>query len=302
MRFPLTLVLGALILSVACTQGSEDPSGPEEPRVAASFYPLYEAAQRVGGNRVEVGNLTPPGVEPHDLELTTAQTDVIIDSDLVVYLGGGFQPSIEETLTRASGKTIDVLEGLELIEGGPDADDGHEVDPHVWLDPHQMSGIVTRIEEALISLDPQGRDGYTLRAEAYRTEMKGLDEAFRTWLADCKRDLIVTNHASFGYLAARYGLQQETISGLTPESEPDPRRIAELTDLVRRRGVTTIFTETLASPRVAETLAREAGVRTGVLNPLEGLSDEQLARGQTYVTVMNENLFELRAALDCNRP
>jgi zinc transport system substrate-binding protein len=283
-------LLVVMVLSTACaTDQPETTPGDQEGRtVVAGIYPLFEAAQRVGGDRVMVSNLTAPGVEPHDLELTTSQVDSILDADLLVYIGDGFQPAIEESAGRMSGRTLDVLE-----------EDEEGADPHVWLDPRRMSDIVGQIESVLAELDPEGRDGYTARADAYRTELAALDEAFEAGLSDCDRDLIVTNHASFGYLADRYGLRQEAISGLSPESEPDPARLAELTDLVEAEGVTTVFTETLASPRVAETLAREAGVTVAVLDPLEGLTDAGIQQGRTYVTVMEDNLDAIRAALGC---
>ncbi|HVL80455.1 MAG TPA: metal ABC transporter substrate-binding protein [Actinomycetota bacterium] len=304
MKRASAVVLCALLLAAGCSDPQREPGSADPLAVVASVYPLAEVAQRVGGERVEVTNLTPPGVEPHDLELTTAQADAILDADLVLYLGAGFQPAIEETVQRSEGQALDLLDEVDPISGGHDHDHEQEedegsIDPHVWLDPRRMSDIVTRIEEALAEADPDGRAGYAERAEAYRTELKGLDEAFSQGLADCDRDLIVTNHASFGYLADRYGLEQEAVTGLAPGSEPDPRRLAELSDLVRRRGVTTVFTETLADPRVAETLAREAGVRTAVLDPIEGLSDEQVRAGRSYVTVMADNLAALRTALGC---
>jgi zinc transport system substrate-binding protein len=147
--------------------------------------------------------------------------------------------------------------------------------------------------------DPSGASIYERNAERYRGQIEALDQRFREGLHDCARRVIVTSHAAFGYLAARYGLVQEPIAGLSPEAEPDPKRLAELADLVRREGVTTIFTEELVSPRVADTVAREAGVKTAVLNPLEGLTPQELARGESYVSVMGENLAALRVALGC---
>lgn len=286
--------LGAMVVALAtvlaaCGRPGDggDPSGTAGGRtqVVAGFYPLAEAARRVGGDRVEVTDLTPGGAEPHDLELSSRDVDRIEDADVVVYLGGGFQPAVEKAAERASGAAIDLLDG--------------EDDPHVWLDPVRMQAIVERVADALAAADPEGAEAFASGKAAYLAELRTLDDAFESGLAGCARRVIVTSHDAFGHLAARYDLRQEAIAGVDPETEPDPRRLAELVDEVRARGVTTIFSEALVSPEVAETLAREAGVRTAVLDPIEGLSDERRAAGADYVSVMNENLVALRTALGC---
>jgi zinc transport system substrate-binding protein len=218
-------------------------------------------------------------------------------------MGHGFQPAVEDVAkSRHSGVTVDVLGALaaqrklrELPSGAQETG----TDPHVWLDPVLMGDVVDEVMKALTLADPAGAPIYQRNAERYRSEIEALDRRFRDGLADCARHVIVTSHAAFGYLAARYGLVQEAIAGLSPEAEPDPKRLAELADLVRREGVTTIFTEELVSPRVADTLAREAGVQTAVLNPLEGLTFQEVARGEDYVSVMDKNLATLRTALGC---
>ncbi|MCA1691180.1 MAG: metal ABC transporter substrate-binding protein [Actinobacteria bacterium] len=266
----------------------------------AGFYPVFEAARRVGGDRVSVVDLTPAGAEPHDLELDSRQVDRIEDADLVFYLDGGFQPGVERAVRRAEGEVVDVsnlgpsgplsgVEGPGLIEG----------DPHVWLDPSLMARVVERIRAAYVKVDPASAPAYEARAQEYVAELNQLDDAFRRSLADCDRRVIVTAHAAFGYLARRYGLTQEAVAGLSPESEPDPGRLAQLSDMVRARGVTTIFYETLVSPKVAQALAREAEVRTAVLNPVEGRTDEEVDAGQTYLSLMRTNLTTLRSALGC---
>jgi zinc transport system substrate-binding protein len=304
MRIPvgsLTLALAVAILltHVGCTRSNEGSGG--RVTVVASFYPIYEAARRVGGDRVYVTNLTPAGAEPHDLELSPKQVDEILDARVVLYMGLGFQPAVEEAVKGRSGGVVDLLAGLSTqlrkLEGEGSLPGG--ADPHVWLDPKLMANMVGEVREALSRADPAGSGTYVRNAEAYGAEVDALDGLFSRGLRDCDRRVIVTSHAAFGYLAARYGLRQEAISGVSPEAEPDPRRLAQLADLVRREGVTTIFTEELVSPRVADTLAREAGVRTAVLNPLEGLTSTELARGEGYVSVMERNLKDLRLALGC---
>jgi len=295
-RIHAALIGLAISLGPACGGGG-DADG--RPQVVASFYPLYEAAQRVGGDKVQVRNLTPGGSEPHDLELNSRQVDQIEEADVVLFVGRGFQPAIELVAQRAQGTTLDVLSGLGNLRPAGTGDDKLEVDPHVWLDPTLLKAIVGEVAGALATADPAHRATYEANARAYSRELDELDAAFTTGLADCERRTIVTAHSAFGYLAGRYNLTQDAIAGLEPESEPSPQRLADLADKVRADGTTTIFYETLVSPRVAESLAREAGVRTAVLDPLEGLTDEDAKAGRTYVSGMRENLAALRQALAC---
>jgi zinc transport system substrate-binding protein len=273
-------VAGALLVACGAGAGGADDG---RPLVVAGFYPLAEAAQRIGGPEVEVVNLTPPGVEPHDLELSPDQVGQLEDADLVLYLGGGFQPAVDEVAARRDGPTLDLLEGLDVE------------DPHFWLDPTRFAEAVDRIAEAMADLDPESAE----RAAEYRAELEALDREIEAGLADCARSEIVTAHDAFSYLADRYGLHQIPIAGVSPESEPDPDRLADLTELVESLGVTTVFFESLVSPDLAETLAREAGVDTAVLDPIEGLSEDDIADGATYAGVMRDNLAALQAALDC---
>jgi zinc transport system substrate-binding protein len=284
------------LLSTAC--GASSAPGGTETTVVASFYPLAEAASRVGGRLVSVLNLTPPGVEPHDLELAPDDVAAIAAADAVLYLGGGFQPAIEDAIAEADGAVvIDVLDAVQT--NGAGGSEGLTVDPHVWLDPTRFQLIVGAIGRALATADPSGEATYVSNADSYADELGELDQAFRAGLEGCERSTIVTSHDAFGYLADAYGLIQVPIAGLSPESEPDARRLAELRDLVREEGVTTIFTEELVSPEVAETLAREAGVRVDVLNPIETLTQAQASAGEDYDSVMRANLDALRGALGC---
>jgi zinc transport system substrate-binding protein len=292
------------VLAVGLTScGSTPAAEGAEVSVVASFYPLFEAAQRVGGGRVDVTNLTPAGSEPHDLEVTAGDLVAVQEADLVLYLGDGFQPALERAVRDRTGPSIDVLDGLVLLEGAPDEHAGeegeHATDPHVWLDPVRYAQIVQRIREELIEVDPDGADAYEEAASTYQAEIDALDEEFTTGLQGCDRNELVVSHAAFGYLASRYDLHQEALAGISPESEPTPARLAELRDLVRREGVTVVFSEQLASPRVAQALAREAGVRSDVLDPLEGLTEDQQRAGETYASVMRENLAKLVEALGC---
>jgi len=270
--------IGAVVVPGCASGGAGEASGRTE--VVAGFYPLAFAAESVGGDDVEVTNLTPAGAEPHDVELSPRDVEAVQSADVVLYLGRDFQPALEDAAQSSEGDAIDLLEGQDLREG----------DPHVWLDPLRFAQVVERIGAEL---------GGEARARQLASELRALDEEYRAGLADCDRHELVTAHDAFGYLAERYGLEVIPITGISPEAEPSPRDLERVADLVRDRGVTTVFVETLLSPEIGETVAREAGAETAVLNPLEGLTEEELARGEDYFSLMEANLEALRDGLGC---
>jgi zinc transport system substrate-binding protein len=283
-RIVLILVLvGAM---AGCGSGS---AGNGQKSVVAAFYPLAYAAERVGGPEVKIENLTPPGSEPHDLELPPRTVARLETAAVVLYISHGFQPAVEAAVKQARGTVVDVLSGLPL-HAATDGEENLDADPHVWLDPTLFARIVERIGKVLHA---------PTRADHLIADLHALDRAYRTGLAHCARREIVTSHAAFGYLAQRYGLIQVPITGLTPESEPTARQLADVVKLVRRTHATTIFFETLVSPRLARTVAREVGAHTAVLDPIEGLTPAEQARGQDYLSLMRRNLATLRRALAC---
>ena len=256
--------------------------------VVAAFYPLAYAAEQVGGRNVDVRNLTPAGAEPHDLELSPRDVGRVRSADVVLMLGDRFQPALERAAKDADGTVVDLLSDLPLL--GPSAvDEGGSHDPHVWLDPVRYERIVARVAREI----PGGS------AQSFDRRLRALDAEFEDGLAHCERHTFVTSHAAFAYLARRYGLKQVAISGLSPEIEPAPRALEGVVREVQRSGATMVFFETLVSPRLAETVAREAGARTAVLNPIEGLTEEQANAGADYFSLMRENLRALREALGC---
>lgn len=292
MKTVLIFVAVLAVLAPGCGGGR---SADGRVAVVGAFYPLAEVAREVGGNRVSVRDLTPPGVEPHDLELTSDEVDDLIDAGLVVLMGRGFQPAVEDVAADRDAGTISVLADLAATSALED----RSLDPHVWLDPHLLAAIVQLVADGLTKVDPAGAATYKANAALYGKQLAKLDAEMRAGLSSCRHTEIVTAHAAFGWLAERYGLEQRAIAGLAPDQEPDPARLAELADLVRADGVTTIFTETLVAPDVARSLARESGVSTAVLNPLEGLSKDEVAAGDDYLSVMRTNLATLRTALVC---
>jgi zinc transport system substrate-binding protein len=279
----ISLALGLLVALAAGCGGDPAASDGSNEHVVAAFYPLAYAAQTIGGPTTDVTNMTPAGAEPHDLEVSPGDVQEIHSADLVLLLGHGFQPQLE----RAAGngdKVVRLLDtrGLHRFADG---------DPHVWLDPLRYALIAKRIGAALHRERPAAR---------LAARLGSLDRDYQRGLAHCARKEIVTSHEAFAYLAQRYGLRQIAITGLTPEAEPAPRDLQRVIDLVRSTHATTVFFETLVSPRIAETVAREADARTAVLNPIEGLTEAEAKQGVDYFSLMRTNLSTLRRALGCH--
>jgi zinc transport system substrate-binding protein len=288
-----------MVSALAGCDGAADAGGDGGFSVVTSFYPLAFVTERVGGNCVDVTDLTPPGVEPHDLELTPDGVAAIATADVVLYLGGGFQPGVEDAIDEADGTTVDLLRSVPTLPNAEDEDDAPAVDPHVWLDPVRFAAVASEVETLLTAADLPASCAIGDRGADLRSDLEALDERFREGLAGCRLDVFVTAHAAFAYLADAYGLRQEAITGLEPEAEPDPQRLAEIAEIVRREQVDVIFTEELVAPDVAETIAAETGARTAVLATIEGLPDEERSAGEDYLSLMGRNLDALRDALDC---
>ena len=322
-RAPRVLLLAscALVLS-ACGSATGDSGRPS---VVTSFYPVEYVTERIAGDAVDITTLTAPGGEPHDLELSPRQVAEVQDADLVVYQSD-FQTAVDEAVEqadRAEGTTVDAAEGVTLLEESEGAhseeehaEEGHEedeehaeeghdhghdhggLDPHLWLDPTNLEPVTERVRDALVELDPDNAEQYRANAEELLADLGALDEELRTGLATCEVRDIVTSHAAFGYLAEAYDLRQVPIAGIDPGTEPSAAQLAEITDLVREDGITTVFTETLVSPAVARTVAREAGVETATLDPIEGLADA--TSGEDYLSIMRTNLATLQKANRCS--
>ena len=289
---------------IAATALGVEPAGASRNKVsvAAAFYPVAFAAQKVGGTRVEVANLTPVGAEPHDIELNSAQLDRLLEAKVAFVLGSDFQPAVEKAADRRDGSTVELLPKLIDAKGKKVAKEGKAggLDPHVWLDPVLMSQLVGEVERGLAAADPKGAATYQKNAQALQDRLTALDTRYRDRLTGCTRDLLVTSHEAFGYLANRYGLRQEGVAGLSPDTEPDPARLGDLAQLARNQGVTTVFTEETVSPRIAQTLARDAGgLRTEVLSPLESLTKRERDDKADYFTLMDANLGKIATALGC---
>ncbi|MEV7972201.1 metal ABC transporter substrate-binding protein [Cellulomonas sp. NPDC089187] len=298
------LTTSGLALS-ACSSTSPGGSDSDGLTVLASFYPLQYIAEQVGGEYVSVSSLTPPGAEPHDLELSPSQVDQLGSADLVVYLSD-FQASVDQAVdANPPSQVVDAAKDVTLHaadhddhaeEEDEEEHDHGSADPHFWLNPTLLPSVADDVAAALGEIDPEHAQEFTANATTFADSMTDLDQRYTEGLATCTDRTIVTTHEAFSYLAEQYDLTQVGISGVDPEAEPSPARLREISDLVESEGVSTIFFETLASPKVAETLASELGVQTAVLDPLEGLTDDT----QDYLSVADANLEALRTALSCS--
>lgn len=296
------LTLGSL---TACSTSDEvvaDATG--QLTVAVAFYPFEFVTERVGGDLVDVENLTTPGAEAHDLELTPRQIGGLASADLVVYQSG-FQPAVDAALTQVTPpRVLDTASFLTLLAADADAEeDDHDAhddgayDPHTWLDPTNLVLVAEQVRDELSQADPANAETFAANTSTLVADLTALDEEFTAGLAQCERQTFITSHAAFGYLAHRYDLEQVGIRGLEPDVEPTAARIAEVQQIARSEGVTTIFFETLVSPVVAESIANDLDLVTDVLDPLEGLTDD--SRGSDYLEVMRANLTALRTANSC---
>ncbi|MCL5057738.1 MAG: metal ABC transporter substrate-binding protein [Actinobacteria bacterium] len=295
---PVALLIIMALFLAGCSGGPPGRSSGGKIRVCATTYPLYDFAKNIGGDRIEAFMLLPPGAEPHHWEPAPGDIIKISGSDVLVYNGAGLESWLENTLIQVDrNKTavVDSSSGVDLIRG-EDGEQGQ--DPHIWLDPVNAQKMVDNILEGLVKADPANKDYYAANAREYKARLAELDGRYRAALSGAGIRQIVVSHDAFGYLARRYGLEQISARGLSADSEPSPARLAEIVELVREHHIKYIFYETLVSPKVSETIAEEAGVGTLVLNPVAGLSEEEMAGGEDYLKIMGENLENLKAACE----
>lgn len=309
----------ALLVLSGCGGTSENTNGNalnaqssadsgQKLKVITTFYPMYEFSKQIAGDHADVIALIPAGAEPHDWEPSAKDMAQVKEADVFVYNGiveGWVEKALESAandkrVVVEASKSIELMEGLPEEEEGEhhEEEDGHVLDPHVWLDPALAQVEVASIQAAFEKADPANKEAYKNNADAFIAKLKELDEAYKAGLKDAKHKEFVTQHAAFGYLAKQYGLTQIPIAGLSPEQEPSPDKMAEIIKFAKENQVKTIFFETLVDSKVAETVANEIGAKTDVLNPLEGLTDEDKKNNLDYIGIMKNNLEALKKALN----
>jgi zinc transport system substrate-binding protein len=304
----IAFILGIILIAVATyilkagvfKKTTQPTSQSKKIQVVASFYPLYYFASQIGGNKVEVANITPPGAEPHDYEPTTQDIAHIEKTSILILNGGQLEAWGDKIKEDLKGKNVEIVIAADGLVTQDVQEEGQLMkDPHVWLDPVLAKKEAQNITRAFIKVAPENTAFYEANEKSLETKLDSLDLAFKVGLKDCQQNNIVTSHAAFGYIASRYGLKQVSISGLSPDQEPSPKQLADVAKFAKANNVKYIFFETLISPKLSETIAKEVGAKTIVFNPLEGLTHDEETAGKDYLSIQKDNLASLRVALEC---
>lgn len=326
MKKTVYILLAAMAVSLCCAAcGKTEKAAPDKGKasaqskdmksddgklkVMASFYPMYDFAKKVGGDKVEVTDMVPAGTEPHDWEPAATDIKNLENADVFIYNGANMEHWTTKVLNSLDNKKLKAVEaskGLHLLKGGEEEEDAAKnqgdkeagYDPHVWLSPLNAKTEMENIKDAFVDADPANKTYYTENYDKYAKKFDQLDAEFKKELADTKSKDMIVAHEAFGYLCSAYGLKQIGIEGLSPDSEPDPARMNEIIKFAKDHNVKTIFFEDLVSPKVAKTIAKEVGAKAEVLDPLEGLTDKEQKAGEDYFTVMKANIQKLKAALN----
>lgn len=312
-RAVLAAVLGLALLAAGCGAGQRPAAEPSLPgqagpgtagvRIVATFYPYAELARMVAGARGQVFTLVPDGAELHDWEPRPSDAVRVREADLLIYNGAGLEPWLPRLLAGLPPQRparLEAAAGLSLVPAPRARRAGAgDPDPHIWLDPVLLQDVVWRLRDALTRLDPAGARAYADAANEWAAALERVDREYRQTLSTCARRTLLVTHGFFTYPAARYGLEQLAITGVSPDAEPSPRTLARLAEVARERGIRVLFAETRVGRRVAEALAAEAGLEVRALHPMEGLTPEERARGTTLLDLFRRNLEELKAGLGC---
>lgn len=302
--FLMVLPLGA------CTQKGPETGGKIQ--VVTTLFPLYDFTRIVGGDKVDVSLLLPPGVEPHSFEPKPDDMVRINRAGLFIYTNPYMEPWVAGLLKgidRQRLTVVDTSTGVTFLPAGGH-DEGHDaneaghhhggMDPHVWLSIPNARKMVENIAAALEAKDPANAGSYRKNAAAYGEKLAELDGKFKKGLADCgTRRFFHGGHYAFGYLADRYGLQYVSAYAMSADAEPRPQKLTAMIGQIRSSGTKYIFYEELISPRMAEAIARETGVTMLKLNGVHNISRDELQRGESYLSLMEQNLTNLRTGLQC---
>ncbi len=293
---PLAILILFLFIAAALSKQSNPSNNPVAGGklwVTASFYPVYFFASQIGKDMAEVVSLTPAGSEPHEYEPTTSDIARISKSNMLV-LNGKLESWGDKIKSQLKGSSVVVVIAGEGL-------DSRKLDPHVWLDPVLAKQEAVNIEKGYEKISPSNAGYFQANARNLEDQLDELNDEFKSKLSNCQRKDFVTSHEAFGYLAVRYNLNQVAISGISPDEEPSPKKLAEIVDFIKKENIKVIFFEKLVSPKLSQTIALETGAQTLVLDPIEGITDEDIKTGQNYFTIMKRNLNNLQIALQCKQ-
>ncbi len=320
--FPLIILIAVFGIIFIFQENEELKEEEKEVKVITSFYPLFELAEKIGGERVEASYIVPPGADPHEFEPSLREIAEIENANLFLYNGAGLEPwseKVEENLQGKDVKIINMSSLFDLLKGDDhhhehddekhhhhkhnDNDDHHhhhhKEDPHFWLDPVKFQKMGEKIFEEFIKLDPEGEEYYKKNKENVISSLKKLDKDYKEGLSDCRLERVVISHASLGYLEKRYNFKMEAVSGISPMEEPSPQEMAKIADIVKEENIPYIFAETTIPTEISQTIAKEAGAEILTFNPIASPTKEEIEEGASYISLMKENLEKLKKALDC---
>lgn len=295
------LLLGIFFSVVVLTGCSLQSPFDDKISVVTSIYPIQFLVDQIAKSQVHLSNLVPAAAEPHDYELTPQDVNTIATSDVLI-VNGVIEPwlgNVQQNLEGSKVQITNLSDEMSLLDAGAEEGANTGKDPHIWLDPVLMSQMADIVRNALIAADPSHSTVYEANTLTLKQKLTELDSDYKAGLSKCEQKSFVTSHAAFAYLAQRYNLTQVSISGLSPDEEPSAQKLKEIVDFARTNKVNVIFFESLVSPDLSETIASEVGAQTLVLNPLEGLTQTQQMSGEDYISVMKENLQNLKTALVC---
>jgi len=293
-----SIFLLAFALS-GCTQtNQQDTMG--KIKVVATFYPLYDFAKNIGGERVYVTSLIPSGVEPHEFEPSPSTIKQLNSANVLIYNGAGLEPWLPKLLEGIDNKNLisaDTSKGIQLISTPNPAKGGE--DPHIWLDPVLAKKQVENIRDTLIQADPEGRSYYENNTNIYLEKLDELDSELRNTMKTCKKRDILITHATLGYFCKEYNCTQIPIEGINPEAEPSPADIVKIIEQAKERNITAVFFESLINPKSAQTIAQEIKGTVASFNSVHGLTEEEQKQGKDYLSLMRENIANIKEALQC---
>jgi zinc transport system substrate-binding protein len=326
MKNKIIIIVSIIFLVAAagiCPAQTTAPSGDKAAKIklVATLFPLYDFAKNIGQDRVEVTLLLPPGVEAHSFEPKPSDIVKITQADILVYTGKFMEPWVEKLVQGINNpklKVVDASKGIVLRPGDEDEDehkhaaakgpakehhhDHHGVDPHIWLDFDNAAQMVATLTDSLMQVDPNRGDFYSQHAKIYQEKLRSMDNRYKTELAQCPQKVIIhAGHFTFGYPARRYHLKYVAAQGFTPDSEPTPKQLISLVKQINKYGLKHVYYEELVEPRVAKTISQETGATLLMLHGAHNISKEELAKGISFLAIMEDNLANLKTGLQCQK-